>query len=472
MRQLLFVILLLVPSVVGAHGSARPNILVIVADDLGSTDMSFRGDATVHTPNIDRLAEEGLYLGRFYSQPWCAPTRAALLTGAAPRAWAFRMSIPPETRTIARRFQDAGYQTALIGKWHLGVDGESHPNEMGFDHFYGLLGGFIHYYTKKGPIGYDWQRNGVKVEEDGYSTTLLGLEAERFITDRDATRPFFVFLSFNAVHGPLSAPAEAIQWHRENTACLFLGEGRCLAAAVTGEMDAEIGRVLDALEAEGIADETLIVFFSDNGGLPPFSYNGGLRGGKGSTYEGGIRVGALMRWPGVIEPGSTAQVVQTQDLYATFEHAARLPRRAPRESVDRWRQIWQRHPRYRTRRHEPLFFTSRPPACIGCGYGPGPRFSAVIDGNWKVVTSEWIAPEEIPIPGTQTFALFDLETDPKERIDESANRPEIAARLLRRLQRWETRGLLRTPRPAWLARTARRHVGTAGWPWRVRQIQR
>lgn len=421
----------------------HPNILVIVSDDQGSWDYSFTGNPRMPTPNIDRLADEGLRLTRFYSEPWCAPTRAAMQTGTSPGTWGYDspldFGIPAGTFTIARRFQEAGYRTALVGKWHAGT-GPAHPNAMGYEHFYGHLGAVIDYVNHTAGGRLDWQRNGVDVVEEGYSTDLLTDEAVDLIERRD-DRPFFLVLSYNAPHG-------GPNWVTPELAARYCAAPtfpyNCGYFAAVQQMDLGIGRVLDALEREGLEKNTLVVFFSDNGGpffnLPP------LRGTKFLALEGGIRVGALVRWHGKVRRGESDVPMHVRDLWATLEAAAKLDRRAPAEGNDLWREVRGKRRQPRAAPLNPIFSTNRPHPCFRCccfvGVLPFPgwrRQSAMIDGRWKLLLNERVF-REVLLPRTgRSVELFDVVADPGETVDRSGDEPERAAAMLDALLRHEGR---------------------------------
>ncbi len=445
-RMLALLLPLLAIAATAATADPRPrfalNIIVIMADDLGHADVGFTEPGSRRsfnmTPNLVELAAEGIRLDRFYTQPLCAPTRAAFLTGDLPGDYAYRSAaIPPSTPTLARRLQKAGYQTALVGKWHLGEVEESHPNLMGFDHFYGHLGGAIDYFNKFGPHGHDWQRNGTEIFEDEYATTLLGKEAARYIEERDPSAPFFLYLAFNAPHLPAQAPADLIEKFRRFNLCgLDDTESRCAYIAQVAVMDTEIGRVLRSLRTEDIEDETLVVFLSDNGGLVEANAsNLPFRKRKLTTFEGGIRVPALARWSGVIAPGSSSdQVIRVQDLWRTLEKAANLKRRAPRESANIWptlRHGYSADPRV-------VFTTSRPPECHGCFIWPLELVhSSLIDGDWKITKTYRVDPMGDVVTGTGGVELYHLREDPRESYDLSEVEPAVLSELQRKLHRWE-----------------------------------
>ena len=249
-----------------------PNIVIIMADDLGWNDVGFNG-SEIRTPNLDRLAAEGVVLNRFYAQPTCSPTRAALMTGQsplrlgvlAPMSKNMQNGLPLSERILPQYLQDAGYHTALLGKWHLGGNRRPyHPNNRGFDYVYGNLHGGIGYWDHVHGGGYDLQRNGKTVREEGYVTDLIAEEAVRVIAERDIARPLFLMASFNAPHLPNEAPEAAISSYSD-----IPDPRRRVHAAMVSQFDAAVGEIVTALEAEGLIDNTIIWFLSDNGGLIP-----------------------------------------------------------------------------------------------------------------------------------------------------------------------------------------------------------
>jgi len=392
----LFVLLTALAAAPACADAVRPNVLVIVVDDLGWAGVGFHAPA-MPTPNLDRLATQSTELDRFYSYPVCSPTRAALLTGRMPRRFGIvnplngpDAGIPADETTMASVLRDAGYSTALIGKWHLGT--ASSPQKAGFAHFYGFLSAGTDYFKHTAKNGrLDWQRDGTPVEEPGYSTDLLADEAVRAIKSRKAGTPFFIELAFNAPHDPLAAPQELVAKHG-------------LYKAVVAAMDAGIGRVLDALDAEKIADDTLVVFFSDNGAAgAEGGSNAPMRAGKSTVFEGGIHVPALVRWPGKVSAGAhLAQPISVQDLLPTVAAAVgvELPAAAKMDGASQWSSIKAGKPEPR----EPFVVASFD--------------TAVFDGDWKLIVAQ---------DGTRM--LFNLKDDPSERRDVAKEQPEIVARL-------------------------------------------
>ncbi|MFT7526519.1 MAG: arylsulfatase B [Arenicella sp.] len=333
----------------------KPNIVVIVADDLGWADVGYHG-GNIDTPSLDRLAHEGAQFDRFYTTPICSPTRAALMTGRDPMrlgvAYAVIMpwtnnGVHPDEHFMPQSFLAAGYQTAMVGKWHLGHSQEPyHPNQRGFEHFYGHLHTETGYYPPFGVQGgRDFQVNGKTIDPQGYETFLMADEASRWIRQRDKDKPFFMYIPFIAPHTPLDAPDDLkkqykdIEFDREParspsddthraSKLLFREGARPMFAAVVDAMDQAIGRVLDTLDEQGLADNTIVLFFSDNGGAvyaTGGAYNVPLRGGKGETFEGGIRVVSSIRWPAKIAAGSNIKsIMSVMDVFPTLAAAAEV----------------------------------------------------------------------------------------------------------------------------------------------------
>ena len=330
----------------------RPNILVFVSDDMGWGQPGFNGGTEVETPHMDRLADEGVKLTQFYVQPVCAPTRASLFTGRY--AWKTGAADNPDSRmddglllderTIAEALRDSSYATWLVGKWHAGHWGsERLPLQRGFDHHYGFYNGFIDSYKHVRPWRYwheilDWHRNGRPVVESGYSTFLLAEEASQLIERHDGSRPFFLYVAFNAPHDPYQAPPEYIAQFSHLPYDLETRKQRAMVKA----MDDAIGQVMDALERRGVLDETLVMFLNDNGGLSEAGGNSPYRGLKGSYLEGGIRVPAVMRWPSRITAGSASDaLMHVADLFPTFAGLAGADTGGslPLDGLDVWEAI-------------------------------------------------------------------------------------------------------------------------------------
>ena len=308
--------------------SGRPNIVVFMADDLGMADLSFLGGQP-HTPNIDQLAASGIRLSNFRAMPLCTPSRAAFLTGRSPAryglAWSplppwSTLGLPQEEVTLAEQLSTAGYRTALLGKWHLGHSkAEHHPHNHGFDYFYGCLNGSVGYWQRKARGGgLDWQRNGESVAAEGYTTHLIADEAQQLIETHDFDAPLFLFVSFTAPHQPLQAPDAAKEAYAD-----IEDPSRRVYCAMVSEMDKAIGQVLSALEQREQAQNSLILFVSDNGGArDQGGANQPYRAGKGSVFEGGIKVPAVLNWPGRQPAVEFTDFTTILDLAPTFCEAA------------------------------------------------------------------------------------------------------------------------------------------------------
>ncbi|MFG1300415.1 arylsulfatase [Xanthobacter sp. V3C-3] len=429
LRALALIAAAVLPSLAAAAPEpARPNIVYIVADDLGWADVGFHG-SDIRTPSIDELANQGARLEQFYVQPMCTPTRAALMTGRYPLRYGLQSfvilpdqtyGIPLDEKLLPQVLKEAGYDTAIIGKWHLGhADRALWPRQRGFDYQYGPLIGEIDYYDHKVHGTVDWYRNDKPLDEPGYVTTLLGQDAVRYIDQRDASRPFFLYLAFTAPHTPLQAPKEDL----ERYSGISDPNRRAYAAMVTA-MDTQIGDVLAALKRKGLRDNTIVVFHSDNGGVRNATFAGQIetkgdlparntpfRDGKGSLYEGGTRAVALANWPGHIKPGEVDGPLHVVDMLPTLagRAGAALAGTQPLDGRDAWATIAANAP---SPRDEVVYNVEM--------FRGGVR-----KGDWKLV---WRA----PLPAK--VELFNLASDPSESRDLAADNPEKVAELQRRIQ--------------------------------------
>lgn len=344
------VLVLLVAAILAAtparaqNAAPRPNFVIFMADDLGWNDVQYHG-STIRTPNIDSLARTGVELNNFYVYPTCSPTRAGLITGRAPSRWGIlgpiaggdRSSIPHEQETLPEVLGRGGYQTALIGKWHLGILPADLPNEHGFDYSYGALHGQVDPLTHHYKYGdQSWHRNGEFLQEEGHATDLIGADAIRwFNEERDPQRPFFMYVSFTVPHYPLHEDQE---WMAPYLSQMEPHGREPYEASVT-HMDAVIGRVVAELKAKGQFENTVFAFFSDNGGqdlwmAPDREYEGRfepthrlgdnapLRDWKASVYEGAVRVPAAIAWPGRFAPGRVDGRTRVEDILPTFARLA------------------------------------------------------------------------------------------------------------------------------------------------------
>lgn len=303
--------------------AAGPNILLLMADDLGWNDIGYNG-GEIRTPAIDRLAAEGLRLDRYYAFPFCTPTRVAMMTGRSPIRFGMerpiidRGGLPLEETTLGEIFREAGYQTWYTGKWHLGHEKRAYlPNERGWDHSYGSLTGGLDHYSHNSDVlmgAPDWHRNGEPLEEEGHSTDLYTREALELIEHRARSRPFFLYLAYNAPHTPLQAPAKYLERYAS-----IKDEVRRTYCAMVTQIDDSVAALIDRIEKEGLCENTLVIWVSDNGGLTGgVADNSPLRSGKGSLREGGVRVPGLVNWPGKIKPGVLSQQVSAHDWLPTL----------------------------------------------------------------------------------------------------------------------------------------------------------
>lgn len=355
----------------------QPNILLILSDDQGWADVGWHG-SVIQTPNLDRLAAEGARLEQFYVMPVCSPTRAALMTGRYPmrlglqtgviRPWA-DYGMPLEERTLPQALREAGYTTAICGKWHLGLHDRAFlPTARGFEHQYGHYCGALDYFTHERDGGFDWHRDDQVCREEGYSTFLIAREAVRLIEAQSKDKPLFLYVPFNAVHSPHQVPdAYKVPY-------ASLPEPRRTYAGMVAAMDDAIGSILTALETAGLRENTLVIFSSDNGGPAPgrVTDNGPLRGGKGTLYEGGVRVCACASWPGRIPAGSVVDVpLHIVDWYPTLLKlaGASLDQRLSLDGRDVWPTLTEGTPLSR----DVILLNSEP------------NRGAIRVGDWKLV---------------------------------------------------------------------------------------
>ena len=400
---------------------APPHVVLILADDLGYADLGFTGCEDIATPEIDRLASEGVVCTDAHvSASVCAPSRAGLLTGRYQQRSGFECNLGggdgllEGTDTFVQHLQDAGYETALVGKWHLGAAAHNHPTALGFEHFSGLLSGSRSYFPVENPGRQKRiERDGETIPEDtfAYLTDLLTDEGVRLVEERDPERPLFLFLSYTAPHGPMHARPDLL----ERFASIEDPRRRKYAAMVAA-LDEGVGRVRDALEREGIADDTLLVFLSDNGGATNnASDNGPWRGMKGSKWEGGHRVPFVVHWPGRLDPGRYDSPVSSLDLAGTFLAAAGAEPLAIADGVDLAPHLAGAR---ETEPHAELYWRRAVAA-------------AVRSGDWKLIRVEEADGSRRPP------ILVDLASDPGEQDDRAAMEPERVAELTALLETWE-----------------------------------
>ena len=413
---------------------------MILADDLGNADLGYRG-GQVKTPNIDKLAAGGVRLESFYGQPVCTPARAALMTGRYPMRHGLQTlvifpshtyGLPTDERTLPQALKDVGYKTLMTGKWHLGhADRKYWPQNRGFDHFYGNVMGEVNYFTRERGGVIDWQRNGEFLKEEGYYTTLIGNEAVRLIERQDPSRPFFLYFASMAPHAPYQVPDEAMNRYADTPD----KQRRAYSAMITC-LDDEVGRIVTALDKKGLRDNTLILFASDNGGATTGMFasgskskeereheaggidqsakapasNGQFRGGKGSLYEGGVRVPAFANWPAKLKPALVHEPVHMVDIMPTLLALAG-GKGSPDHPMD-GKDLW------------PLLADGKPTANDDILIHVEAFRGAVRKGDWKLVKIALL-------PGKTE--LFDLSKDPGEKTNIADRHPDVVRDLEARL---------------------------------------
>jgi arylsulfatase A-like enzyme len=414
-----------------AHAGEKPNIVHIVADDLGWKDVGFNGCTDIKTPHLDKLAAEGAKFTQFYVQPMCTPTRAALLTGRYPFRYGLQTAVIPSVSAygldttewlMPQCLKEAGYKTAIIGKWHLGhADKKWWPRQRGFDYQYGAMIGELDYFTHEEHNALDWFRDNEPVHEEGYTTQLIGNDAVRLIENHDTSTPLYLYLAFNAPHTPYQAPQEYIDRYRhieDPTRRIYAGMVACL--------DDEIGRVVAALEEKGMRSNTLILFHSDNGGTKNAMFagvmadmskikipcdNGPYRDGKGSLFEGATRVCAIANWPGRIKAQTVNGLMHAVDIYPTLASlaGASVAKCKPLDGMNVWDTIAEGKPSPRSE------FV----------YNIEPFRAALRQGNWKIIWRNMLP---------SSVDLYDLSKDPSEQNNLAAAHPDKVAAMQQRLE--------------------------------------
>lgn len=418
--------LLFVSSSVLADAADRPNLLVILADDLGIGDVSCYRDVDVKTPHIDGLARQGMRFTTMRANcTVCSPTRAALLTGRyadrvgvpgvirthANNSWGF---LDPKVPTLANHLRDGGYHTAIIGKWHLGLTSPNTPNERGFDFFHGFLGDMMDSYVNHRRHGQNYmRRNNDVIEPKGHATDLFTQWSIDHLNERaKENKPFFLYLAYNAPHFPIEPPAEWVERVRKRLPDVPVK--RAMNIAFVEHMDDSIGKVLAALKANGQDRRTLVFFTSDNGGsLPHAQNNDPFRDGKQSHYDGGLRVPFIASWPGTIEPGSQSGYAGlTFDIFATCLALAGVK---PPEGLDAVSLLPILRGQAAPQTERDLYFVRREG---GPAYG-GKSYEAIIRNDWKLMQNSPFAPLE----------LYNLKDDPQEKNNLITKSPDIARAL-------------------------------------------
>lgn len=407
----------------------RPNVVLIITDDMGWADLGSYGATDIRTPNLDRLASEGIRLTDFYANgTTCSPTRAGLISGRyqqrfgieAPLANMPRAGdsgLPATGHSLPQLLKNHGYATGLVGKWHLGYVAEKSPRAHGFDYFFGLKSGYHDYYTHHDGEGQpDLWENDKQIEIEGYTTDLVTERAARFI-DEHQDEPFFLDVSYTAPHWPYQVPGKpsaAPDNARHVMPADLETSTRAQYAAMIEHLDEQIGELLAVIERAGIAEETIVIFTNDNGG-EWLSSSAPFFGRKWTVFEGGIRVPAIVRWPNRIPAGTVSdQVGITMDLTASIlaVTGAPIPAEAQLEGVNLF-PVWEgRAPEL----ERTLFWRA--------GNGPGKRI-AVRRGDWKLL-----------VDGPHSY-VFNLRTDLSERNDLARSRQDVAQQLRPLITEWE-----------------------------------
>ncbi len=402
-------------SFCGQAAEKKPNIVYLLVDDMGFADCGFNGGKEIHTPNIDALAREGSIFKSYYVQPLCSASRAALLAGRFPihngiygaLKANLKIGLPLEIKTLAQTLQGAGYTTAITGKWHLGDFLPAYlPTKRGFEHQYGFWHGQTDYFTHGRGQRVDWYRDDKRLIEPGYSTHLIADEATRLIKGQAAEKPLFLYVAFNAVHSPFQVPTS----YEEPYASL--PPARRTVAGMLSAVDEAVGKIVKALDEKHLRDNTLIIFSSDNGGVQPGirTNNTPLRSGKGSIYEGGMRVSAFAVFPEKIPAGKSIDFpTHIVDWYPTLSGLAGAPSVPHLDGVDIW----------------PLLTKGTAPTrdALFLG-GTNPNRAALRMGDWKLLKN----------PGAVGYELYDLANDISESKNLAAAQPDRLKQMQERLE--------------------------------------
>jgi len=411
----------------------KPNIVLIVADDLGYGDLSTYGAKDLQSPSLDSLASSGIQFNQFYANsPVCSPTRASLLSGRYPPLvgvpgvirthaadnWG---KLAPDVKLLPEMLRSHGYHTAMVGKWHLGLSAPRRPIDQGFEHFEGFLGDMMDDYYTHQRHGLNYMRRGKEViHPQGHATDLFTDWAVRYIESRTvSSAPFFLYLAYNAPHTPIQPPDEWVKRIQQRQP--GINEVRSKLVALIEHMDDGIGKVLTSLKENGFHDNTLVMFVSDNGGqLDVGAKNGQLREGKGTMYEGGIRVPAIISWPEHIASISTSNaLLTTMDIYPTLLETAQI--RIP-HTIDGISFVEMLSGGAEPDPDRTLFFSRREG---NLRFG-GKTIEAIRKGPWKLLQNS---------PYTQ-LELYHLENDPYETTDLSSTEPEVFRQLAAMLRQY------------------------------------
>ncbi len=405
-------------TITTAENSPQPNIIIILVDDAGYVDFGFMGSEDLPTPRIDELAGSGVvFTDAHVSATVCAPSRAGLITGQYQQRFGFEangtgdeksgdIGLSDDVVTMADIFKENGYKTFALGKWHLGSEPSDHPNQRGFDEFYGFLTGSRSYFPLPNPSKVVMlQRNGERVEFSGYMTDVLGDQSVRFVAGNQS-QPFFMYLAYNAVHTPMDAKEEDLEKFKDHP--------RQKLAAMTWSLDENVGKLLDKLDELGIREHTLVYFLSDNGGAHNNdSKTGPLKGWKGNEFEGGHRVPFVVSWPSQLEGNRRfGGLTSSLDIFATSLAAAGIkkPEHLPLDGVNLFPYLTEKK---KGDPHEKLFWRKL-------------EESAARVGEYKVISLEGYG-----------ATMYNLKENLGETKDLSKVEKDVFSKVMRAYKQWE-----------------------------------
>ena len=439
MKTIVIIFIFLFPVYCFSQSGKKPNIIIILADDLGWGDVGYHG-SDIKTPHIDRLAKEGIELNRYYTAAVCSPTRAGLMTGRYPDRFGLRSTVIPPWSDFGVNIKEvflpqmlakAGYKNrAMLGKWHLGhAELKYHPLNRGFTHFYGHFNGAIDYFTHEREGELDWHNDFKSSYDKGYSTDLLTNEAVKNIKSYNGQSPFFIYIAYNAPHGPLQAKKDDLLKYGYDSSKSSFGKGgkegdkgrgntpRQTYSAMVTNMDENIGRILQTLKDLKIDDNTIVLFQSDNGAAPGGgSTSGELRGSKFTEWEGGVRVPAIIKWPNGFKGSKTInQVMGFVDIMPTLMEIAGIKGK-PENQYDGISMF-------------SILTGKKQEIDRNLYLGSG----AIINNNWKLIK----AASDNPKMNLKEDHFFHISTDPSEKLNVRNENPEIYAKLKIELEKFD-----------------------------------
>ncbi len=437
MKKIVVLLMSLLTAGAALAAPSKPNIIYFLVDDMGFADCGFNGGKDIRTPNIDTLSAKGTVFQNYYVQPLCSAARACLMTGRLPIHNGIygalktdsKFGLPLDERTLPQALHTAGYTTAIVGKWHLGEFQPGYrPMQRGFDHQYGLWYGQIDYFTHERGGRIDWYRDDQPCAEPGYSTHLIAKEAVRLIQQQPKDKPLFLYVPFNAVHGPFQVPESYTEPYKN------LRATRATLAGMLAAADEAIGQIMAAVKAANLDSNTLVIFSSDNGGVQPGirTLNTPLRDGKGTIYEGGVRSAAFAVLPGVIPAGKkVSPPVRLADWYPTLVKltGADSQQPLPLDGLDIWPLLTQ---------------GKAPDRDAFLIVGTSPQRLALRMGDWKLLVNPNQSqagakkdPDEEdagPVAGTaERVELYNLAEDISETKNLAAAEPERVKAMRARL---------------------------------------